>query len=87
MNSTYVGFLLSFLAGGIVVWLILKFTFAKSRVARTEFDHLNAAYRDSIVENVKLEERISNIQERVEELNEKLLKVEQELSIANDAKK
>ena len=53
---------------------------------RTEFDELNSNFRDSIGENVKLEERISIIQERVEELSEKLLKAEEELSMAKDAK-
>ena len=86
MISSYVGFFLSFLAGGTIVWIFLKTTVAKSGVPRTEFDHLNAAYRDSIVENVKLGEQISNMQERVEELNEKLLKADQELSIASDEK-
>ena len=86
MNSSYVGFLLSFSLGGIIVWIFLRAIFAKTRVPRTEFDELNSNYRDSIVENVKLEERISIMQERVEELNEKLLKAQHELSIATDAK-
>src|SRR4030095_11449381 len=85
--SSYVGFVLSFLVGGTIVWIFLKVVFAKTKVPRTEFDQLNAAYRDSIVESVKLEERITVMQERVEELNEKLLKAEQGLSVGNDEKK
>ena len=87
MNSSNVGFVLSFLVGGTIVWIFLRLVFAKTKVPRTEFDQLNAAYRDSIVECVKLEERIAVMQERVEELNEKLLKAEQERSVGNDEKK
>jgi hypothetical protein len=86
MNSSYVEYFLSILLGGTIVWLFLRATFAKTKVPRTEFEELNSNFRDSMVENVKLEERISIIQERVEELSEKLLKAEQELSIASDAK-
>jgi SMC interacting uncharacterized protein involved in chromosome segregation len=86
MDSVYLGFILSFLLGGISVWIFLRVSFAKTKVPRTEFDQLNAAYRDSIVENVKLEERISTMQKGVEELNEKLLKSEQEILKVNDDK-
>jgi hypothetical protein len=82
----YVGFFLSFLIGGIIVWLFLRATIAKTKVPRTEFDELSSNFLDSIGENVKLEERISIIQERVEELSEKLLKAEEELSMANDCR-
>lgn len=64
----------------------MRATFANTKVDRTEFDRLNSSYRNSIEENVKLEERISIMQERVEELSEKLLKAEEELSIADGAK-
>jgi len=84
MNSSYIGFFLSFLVGGIIVWIFLRATFAKTRVPRAEFDDLNSSYRDSIVENVVLEGQISSMQGRVEELSEKLLKAEQDLAIAND---
>ena len=87
MNNFYVGFVLSFLVGGTIVWFFLRLVFAKTKVPRTEFDQLNAAYRDSIVESVKLEERIAVMQERVEELNEKLLKAQQGFSVGNDVKK
>jgi len=87
MDSIYVGFILSFLMGGIIVWIFLRVSFAKSRVPRAEFDQLNTAYRDSIVENVKLEERISAMQRSAEELNEKILKAEEELCKVNDDKK
>ena len=85
MVESYIGFLLSFLVGGAIVWLSLKMICAKRRVPRTEFDQLNAAYRDSVVENVKLEERIAVMQERVEELNGKLLKGAEQLSHDKDA--
>jgi hypothetical protein len=86
MNSSYAGYFVSILLGGTIVWLFVRATIAKTRVPRTEFDELYSNFRDSIGENVKLEERISIIQERVEELSEKLLKAEQELSIMDDAK-
>ena len=82
MNNYIFGFVFSFYLGGTIVWFYMRATFAKTRVPRTEFDELNSNYRDSIVENVKFEERISFMQERVEELNEKLLKAQHELSIA-----
>jgi hypothetical protein len=86
MNSPYLEYFVSILLGGTIVWFFLRAICARTRVPRTEFDELNSNFRDSIGENVKLEERISIIQERVEELSEKLLKAEEELSIANDVR-
>jgi hypothetical protein len=86
MNSSYAEYFVSILLGGAIVWFFLRAICARTKVPRTEFDELNSNFRDSIGENVKLEERISIIQERVEELSEKLLKAEEELSIANDAR-
>ena len=86
MNSSYLEYFVSIFLGGAIVWFFLRAICARTRVPRTEFDELNSNFRDSIGENVKLEERISIIQERVEELSEKLLKAEEELSMANDAK-
>ena len=86
MNNYILGFVVSFYLGGAIVWFYMRATFLKTKVPRTEFDRLNSSYRDSIVENVKLEERITVLQQRVEELNEKLLKAERELSVVNDEK-
>ena len=86
MVDSYIGFIVSFLLGGALVWLLLKAVCAKRRVPRSEYDQLNAAYRDSIVENVKLEERISTMQKGVEALNEKVLKAEIEISKVIDDK-
>jgi hypothetical protein len=86
MNSSYLEYFVSILLGGAIVWLFLRAICARTRVPRTEFDELHSNFHDSIGENIKLEERISIIQERVEELSEKLLKAEEELSIANDAR-
>ena len=85
MDSIYVGFLLSFLVGGMTVWIFLRIMCAKARVPRAKYDQLNAAYRDSVVENVKLEERIAIMQERVEEFGEKLLKRDEHFSLDKDA--
>ncbi len=86
MNNYIFAFVFSFYLGGTIVWFYMRATFANTKVDRTEFDRLNSSYRNSIEENVKLEERISIMQERVEELSEKLLKAEEELSIADGAK-
>ena len=84
MDSSYLGLIVSFLAGGGIVCILMRTIFAKASVPKTEFDHVNYEYRDSLVENVKLEERIAIVQERLEKSNEKLLEAEQELSIVND---
>ena len=87
MDKIYVGFFLSFLVGGIIVWLYFKTIFAKTRVRRADFDDLNSSFRNAVVEKVKLEEQISSIQGHVEHLNEQLKKANEDLSRTKDINK